>query len=136
MVATVFKRIFQISFISGITLSLIASFRGWQPTIAAIEELSRNSPFECIFHLITHFDCPGCGMTRAVVSFFSGSLSLAFYFHPLGPLVGVFICYLFVSSFRNDFKLNLDLFFLKKWSWSVLAVVIAWGFLRNIPTFI
>lgn len=136
MVAIVFKRIFQFSFISGITISLMAAFKNWQPTIASIEELSRRSPFLCLFHQITHLDCPGCGLTRAVVSFFSGSVSLSFYFHPLGPLVGVFICYLFLSSWKSDFKFNLDLFFVKKWSWSLLIVVLAWGFLRNVPTFI
>lgn len=37
----------------------------------------------CPFRFFLGVSCPGCGITRAWLSFFKGDLSLAFYYHPL-----------------------------------------------------
>lgn len=131
MVAQVFKRLFQISFVTGSLVAVVARLNGWQPTIASIEKLTARSPVVCLFNKFTGWDCPGCGLTRAVVSFFAGDWILSFYFHPLGPLAGLFICYLFVHSLK---KVNLwtpKKWFNPRWSWSFLLILIAWGILRN-----
>ena len=36
----------------------------------------------CPAYLIFGIPCPGCGMTRAWISLFSGDIAKAFYFHP------------------------------------------------------
>lgn len=36
----------------------------------------------CPVYLIFGIPCPGCGMTRAWISLFSGDIAKAFYFHP------------------------------------------------------
>ncbi len=40
----------------------------------------------CLFHRITGFDCPFCGMTRAHLKFFCGEFKEAFSYHRLFPL--------------------------------------------------
>ncbi|GAB4468852.1 MAG: hypothetical protein OHK0029_41350 [Armatimonadaceae bacterium] len=44
-------------------------------------------PSLCLFHLLTGLPCPGCGMTRSVVSCAHGNWQTAWSFHPFGPVV-------------------------------------------------
>ena len=37
----------------------------------------------CLFRYVTGFPCPGCGVTRACISFVQGHIVDAFYWHPL-----------------------------------------------------
>ncbi len=131
MVPTLFKRLYQALFIVAVATSSAAFLSGWRPSISAIETLSHRSPVICVFHWLTSLDCPGCGLTRAVIAFFSGSVSLSFYFHPLGPLVGFLFCYLFVNSFSKNFRFHFEKLIPPKWSVSLLLVIVAWGVLRN-----
>jgi hypothetical protein len=60
--------------------------------LAFLLPLPRNGaiaglPPVCMFHLTTGLPCPGCGLTRSVVSCTHGHWSEAFTYHPLGPLV-------------------------------------------------
>lgn len=41
----------------------------------------------CPFRLITGHACPGCGITRAVSHLFKGNWALAVGYHPLAPVV-------------------------------------------------
>jgi len=47
-----------------------------------------GGPQLCPFKLILGLPCPGCGMTRSVVTLLHGDLAASLHFHPLGlPLV-------------------------------------------------
>ena len=39
--------------------------------------------YRCPFKAVTGIPCPGCGMTRAVLSALRGDFRTAFYYHPL-----------------------------------------------------
>lgn len=55
----------------------------------------------CIYKRITGLPCPGCGMTRAFLSFFRGDIGQAFYYHPLFWLVPmIFGVYVFKDNAR------------------------------------
>ena len=41
-------------------------------------------PSVCPFKLLTGLPCPGCGMTRSVVTLLHGDLGASLYYHPLG----------------------------------------------------
>lgn len=43
----------------------------------------------CLFRALWGVPCPGCGMGRALMEFFSGDWIASFAQHPLGPLVAV-----------------------------------------------
>ena len=39
----------------------------------------------CMFHLTTGMPCPGCGLTRSVMSLLRGNVQESLLFHPFGP---------------------------------------------------
>ena len=42
----------------------------------------------CIWRMLTHVPCPGCGLTRSIRALWHGDIVLSFRYHPLGlPLV-------------------------------------------------
>jgi hypothetical protein len=43
-----------------------------------------TAPSFCPFKVLTGLPCPGCGMTRSVVTLMHGDLATSVYFHPLG----------------------------------------------------
>lgn len=59
--------------------------------------------YRCPIKMIFGIPCAGCGLTRAMLSFFSGDIEQAIAYHPLFFLIGVELFYLL---FRKSFKLN------------------------------
>lgn len=45
----------------------------------------------CLFHIISGFDCPGCGMTRAFRAMAELDVAGSFRYNPLGPIVFVVV---------------------------------------------
>lgn len=84
--------------------------------------------YRCPFKLFLHVECPGCGMTRAMISVLKLDFRQAFEYHPLFPIVilgGVY--YMFRTQFRkwlhigaeqeNVMLLVAGLIFLGRWIW-------------------
>ena len=46
-----------------------------------------SGPSVCPFKLLTGLPCPGCGMTRSVVTLLHGDLGASLYYHPLGFVI-------------------------------------------------
>lgn len=49
--------------------------------------------YRCPVHLLFHIKCPGCGMTRAILSFLRLDIRGAFQYHNLFPLVILSVIY-------------------------------------------
>ena len=81
----------------------------------------------CPLHEYTGLWCPGCGSTRALHQLLHGHLLMAFRFNPLAisllPLVG----YLVLRRGHVTMK--------PVWIWTLLATVVIFGVLRNIPVY-
>lgn len=45
----------------------------------------------CLIKVVCHIPCAGCGLTRAVKSFFAGNIMQAFAYHPLFWLAPIMI---------------------------------------------
>ena len=63
--------------------------------------------YRCPFKLFLHVECPGCGMTRAIISVLKLDFRQAFAYHPLFPIVilgGVY--YIFRTQFRKWFHIG------------------------------
>jgi hypothetical protein len=111
--------------------------------IAGIIYLSRHEPgteglfLPCIFHEVTGWHCPGCGMTRAAHELTQFRLGEAFRKNPLAmavlPLVAVALAlealgWITGGRYRVP-RVRLPL----GAPWVVLAVVISYWVLRNVP---
>ena len=59
----------------------------------------------CVFRSVFGVDCPGCGITRSVMSLFAGDISGALRLHPAGPfvvaLIALMVTYLVLVLFTK-----------------------------------
>ncbi|MBO4257510.1 DUF2752 domain-containing protein [Streptomyces griseorubiginosus] len=84
----------------------------------------------CPFHALTGLDCPGCGTLRALYELAHGHVVSALdhnaflvVFLPLGALAWLRA----VTGSRSPSRVH------PGWAW--LALVVAWGVIRNLPLF-
>jgi hypothetical protein len=49
-------------------------------------------------------ECPGCGMTRAISSFFHGNLIGAFQYNKLIVIVLPLLCYICIKAIIKDYR--------------------------------
>ena len=59
------------------------------PAVLILLEITDIFHWQCPFKYITRLDCPGCGLTRAVLIFLDGNICVSFRQHPFGIL---FVC--------------------------------------------
>jgi hypothetical protein len=85
---------------------------------------------QCVFHLLTGLDCPGCGSTRALYQLLHGNVRAAFHLNPmLFLLMFVALCGL-PSALRGQ----RPGFVGKTWfAWSSFYVLMGWWIIRNTP---
>ncbi len=110
--------------------------------IMAILVLDNCIAIPCIFHSITGFYCPGCGITRAIKAALKGDFYSSFrnniLLYTIIPLI--FIIQFFNSGFMKKYK-KIDEFNKKhKKIYNCIIIVlvvvaIIYGVLRNIPKF-
>ena len=93
-----------------------------------------NFSIPCPIYYITHFYCPGCGITRMFFAILHLEFYQAFRYNPLVfILLVISIIYLIVKLILKRFNINLKI---PKFVWYILlAIVIIYGILRNIPLF-
>jgi hypothetical protein len=91
----------------------------------------------CVFHAITGYHCPGCGCARALHQLLHGNIGVAFRYNPLAVLLLPFVSYGLVSAWLREtgFKPLPTLFVPAFWIWILLAVVLLFWGLRNIPVY-
>jgi len=89
----------------------------------------------CPLLRFTGFACPGCGLTRGLHALLHGDVLTALDFNALVPLFLFVFGYLFASLVSVAVR-GRGLM-VKKWNlwilWGLLAVMIAFGVLRNLP---
>jgi len=81
----------------------------------------------CPFHQLTGLWCPGCGTTRALHQLLHGNLAAAFRFNALSMSMLPVAGYLIVRGDASTLK--------PTWIWVLLAAIVAFGVLRNIPAY-
>lgn len=89
----------------------------------------------CVFHSLTGYYCPGCGSQRAIHSLLHFNLAGVVQNNFLLLPAIILIVYHYSRTFLNR-KLNWNLpniFYFKKTPWIILAVIILFWILRNIP---
>lgn len=88
----------------------------------------------CMFHRLTGLNCPGCGATRALHQLLHGHLKAAFHFNallivslPVFAWLSIRFAWLKRKSPPASFAIR------PLWFWIFLAVVVAFGIVRNLP---
>ena len=79
----------------------------------------------CIFKLVTGFDCPGCGITRMLVSLLQGDIYAAYQYNPVLFCLSPYILFrVFTSSRRGKILTVMDI--------CCVVILLVWGIIRNI----
>ncbi|HEX9989121.1 MAG TPA: DUF2752 domain-containing protein [Chloroflexia bacterium] len=91
----------------------------------------------CPIHSFTGLYCPGCGTTRAMHQLLHGNPGAAMRLNPLALLLLPVLVYSFLSFTLEVFrgKALPRLFRTRKSTWLLIAAVIAFTVLRNIPAY-
>lgn len=93
----------------------------------------------CLFHSLTGYYCPGCGGTRAVITFAQGKWLQSFIYHPV-VLYGAVIGGWFMVSqtmervLRKRWKIGMK--YHDGYLWIALGIVILNFLLKNIALFL
>lgn len=90
----------------------------------------------CIFHKITGYQCPGCGITRALFSLIQGDIKKAFSYNQLIFFLAPFIIayfiytnYIYILGKRQS-KIAQNIITIT--SVILIIITIAYGIIRNI----
>lgn len=96
-----------------------------------------NIGIPCIFHKITNYYCPGCGITRAIFSLISLDIKAAIEYNLLILLVFPFVGYYIIIKIKNwiNFKNDYNCVFSNKFWNFLLIVTVMFGILRNVDLF-
>lgn len=92
----------------------------------------------CVFHLITGFYCPGCGITRMIFSLIKFDFYQAFRYNPLIFIFIPFILIIFIDLIIKWLIGRKDYLYLKinNKMWLILVIItLLFGIIRNIPFF-
>jgi hypothetical protein len=91
----------------------------------------------CPLHLLTGWDCPGCGTLRAMHQLLHGHLAAAWRFNPLTvsllPVAGWLLLREIIWQF-SGFKLP-GLVTRPAFGWALAVVAVFFGIIRNLPGF-
>jgi Protein of unknown function (DUF2752) len=91
----------------------------------------------CPLHALTGWYCPGCGSLRALHQLLLGNLGAAFALNPLAVLSLPFLVYGMASygMFQIRRRYLPRWFIPASWIWTLLAAILVFAVLRNIPAF-
>lgn len=118
--------------------ALLVCFAGAATAVLATDPTDDLGPTTCAFKLVTGFDCPGCGGTRAFYYVLTFNLPEAARNHAIAVFAAPFLAYLYITwALRRvfptvmwrlpEFKVTASMatFFMAAWG--------AYWFLRNLP---
>ena len=91
----------------------------------------------CLFRALTGFYCPGCGTLRAIHQLMHGNIRAALLLNPLAVVLLPFVMYGMASAVLRAIGLKpLPTVFVPAfWIWTLLAVILLYWVLRNIPQY-
>ena len=88
----------------------------------------------CFFHKITHLYCPGCGLTRMILSILKLDFYQAFRYNPLLFIILPFIIIYELIYYTNWIQ-DKNFIISKKIWYTLLIITIVYTILRNINIF-
>jgi hypothetical protein len=87
----------------------------------------------CVFHLVTGYQCPGCGISRMIMSLTRLDFSAAFHYNQaIFCLLPVWTVLLIIYFFFRPKCLSQEGMLFKVVTWGSLVILLLFGILRNI----
>lgn len=119
----------------GIGLLLAAILAGVLLVLFAFDPSHHKFYPRCMLYSMTGLQCPGCGGLRAAHALLHGEVAQAFRFNPLLVVLSPVLVYLAVrEAARKWFRKTLPPVFRRPAVlWGLLAVLIIFSILRNLP---
>ncbi len=100
------------------------------------EVIGHLVPFFCPFEAITGIQCPGCGITRALLSVVTGDFGKAFQYNPfVFLLLFIVIISILPGSLRESIFANSRFVTNTFFSVALAGILIFWFFERLLPSF-
>ncbi|MDY6834005.1 MAG: DUF2752 domain-containing protein [Chloroflexota bacterium] len=98
-----------------------------------------SGPGLCIFHHLTGLDCPGCGMTRAFHALSHGNPGEAWTYNIFSPFLFVFFFLVLAHDMwqllsNSEVQVRIPETITKYGMYGILAAVVTYGIIRNIPS--
>jgi hypothetical protein len=89
----------------------------------------------CYFKALTGLSCPGCGGLRAAHQFLHGNIRAAFELNPLFFVIMPFLGWFALAEVvhRTSGRKLSHPFKHRAWLWALLALVVGFGIVRNLP---
>jgi hypothetical protein len=117
--------------------ALVTALAGAVVVLFIFEPAQSSIYAPCLFHKLTGLYCPGCGSTRALHQLLHGHFIKAMSFNSLTVLVLPFLIYAFLSYGLTAIKnCQLPRIFVRPiFVWTLVAVIIIFGVLRNVPIY-
>ena len=87
----------------------------------------------CVLHEATGLDCPGCGMSRAILALARLDLAAAFGYNLIWPVVVGYLLWIGIGGSIAYVKRG-ELYYLPGKTWMhavILSVVVTYGIVRN-----
>jgi|SRR6478672_2403429 len=122
----------QFTIISGVIAIALIVLYFFDPA-SSTSNIYPPSPFRAL----TGLYCPGCGTLRGLHQLLHGHLLAALGLNPLMVVSLPFLIYAYASySLRVMIRRSLPQVFIPAvWIWRLLAVILGYWFLRNLPVF-
>jgi hypothetical protein len=104
--------------------------------LAAVDPNHAGHYPTCPFLWLTGYACPGCGSLRAIHDLATGNAGAALHRNPLTVLAVPFLVLMWVGWTRRLASGRERTWVAPAWAlWSLLAVILAFWLLRNLPGF-
>jgi hypothetical protein len=102
-----------------------------------LPQVDRIVHFQCPFHLITGFYCPGCGSLRGLHALLHGNITSAVNYNMLMVVLIPYLIYSFILfSYEEISGKKLKRFFIKPvYIWLLLIFILIFWVLRNITSY-
>lgn len=89
---------------------------------------------DCMFKSVLHIYCPGCGGTRAILSFFKLRIIDAFFYNPFVSCIVICISFFYIKIgillIKNKGTAEYDINLI--WLWSTLIFLLIFFVVRNL----
>lgn len=103
--------------------------------VYAVSVLITGNGIPCYIKELTHFYCPGCGITRMFISLFKLEFYQAFRYNPLIFILLFLTLLFFMVNFIYHKRYNKKIKITNTVYLILLIVIVTFGVMRNIPFF-